>query len=168
MKVVLYMAITANGMIAKKNGETEWSDDEWKFYCDKTKEVGNFITGSVTYPLYEQNDFEEMGDPFVIVLTTRKNKKDTKKVKYVNSPKEAINILKKEGFKTALVTGGGKTNTSFLKEKLIDEIYLDVEPFVYGNGISLFFPTDVNLKLKLLDTRVVNKNSTQLRYKVIK
>ena len=52
MKVTLYMAITANGMIARKNLETPWSDEEFNSYYEKVKEVGNVIVRSRTYPQF--------------------------------------------------------------------------------------------------------------------
>lgn len=168
MKVILYMAITANGMIAKNNNEVEWSKDEENSYFSKVREIGNIITGAKTFPLYEDSNFSDMGDPFVVVLTGNKSKKDSNKIKYVNSPIMALDILEKNGFKTALVTGGSKTDAAFLEEKLIDEIFLDVEPFVYGDGIPLFFPNDTDLKLELVESTYLNKNTIQLHYKVIK
>lgn len=168
MKVILYMAITANGMIAKSNNEVEWSKDEENSYFSKVREIGNIITGAKTFPLYEDSNFSEMGNPIVVVLTSDKSKKDTDKVKYVNSPEEALDVLEENGFKSALVTGGSKTDTAFLNDKLIDEIFLDVEPYVYGNGIPLFFQNDSNLKLEFLESKMLNKNTIQLHYKVIK
>lgn len=168
MKVILYMAMTVNGLIAKKNNKTEWSDEEWKSYRDMVRKTGNLTTGRITYPLYEKSNFSDMNNPLVVVLTSDISKADSEKVKYANSAKKAIEILEKYGFKTTLVAGGGKTNTSFLQEKLIDEIYLDVEPMIYGEGIPLFSPSDTELKLELLETRKISKNTIQLHYKVIK
>jgi len=168
MKVVLYMAITANGMIAKNNNNVEWSNEEGKTYYAKVKEFGNLITGRITYPLYDLSDFSDMGNPFVVVLTKSRRHKDKDRVKYANSPNTALNILKQNGFRVALVAGGAKTNSSFLKEDLIDEIYLDIEPLIYAKGIELFFPIDADLKLKFLDQKMLNKNTIQLHYKILR
>lgn len=160
--------MTVNGLIAKKNNETEWSDEEWKSYRDMVRKTGNLITGRITYPLYEKSNFSDMHNPLVVVLTSDVSKFDSEKVKYANTAKKAIEIVEKNGFVSALVAGGGKTNTSFLQEKLIDEIYLDVEPMIYGEGILLFSPSDTELKLELLETRKISKNTIQLHYKVFK
>lgn len=162
------MAMTVNGMIAKTNDETEWSDEDEKSYFAKAREVGNIITGSRTYPLYQEKNFEEMGNPFVVVLTSKNSGVKSEKLAYANSPQEALEILEKQGFEKALVAGGGKTNRSFLKENLIDEIYLDVEPMIYGEGISLFNSTNSKLDLELIGQKMLNKNTIQLHYKVIK
>jgi dihydrofolate reductase len=77
-------------------------------------------------------------------------------------------MVEKEGFDIVLVTGGGETNGAFLKANMIDEVYLDVEPMVFGEGIPTFTPNDVNLKLEFVDSKMLNKNTIQLHYKVIK
>ena len=53
--------------------------------------------------------------------------------------KKLLQILKKRKIKRLLVEGGGMTNWSFLKEKLVDEIIVTLTPFVIGgkNATSL-------------------------------
>lgn len=159
------MAMTANGMIAKKNNETPWSEEEFASYTGKVKEIGAFIVGNKTMPLFRESDFAAMGHPLTIVLT-KGTHKSTDKTKYVNSPQEAYSILEKAGFNIALVTGGAETNTAFAKH--IDEIYLDIEPYMWGEGIPLFSPTDFEFDLELIDFKKLNKNTIQLHYKIIK
>lgn len=168
MKVILYMAMTVNGFIAKTDDGTEWSSEEWGSYLEKVRETGNLITGRKTYFLYDDSNFSEMGDPLVVVLTTDMSKQNLEKVKYVSSAKDALKILEEKGFKTALVAGGSRTNTSFIKEDLVDEIYLDIEPIVYGDGIPLFSKNEKKLNLEFIESKMLNTNTIQLHYKVIK
>jgi dihydrofolate reductase len=84
------------------------------------------------------------------------------------TPKDALAILEKEGFNNTLVAGGGTLNTSFMAENLIDEIYLDVEPIVFGKGIRLFRENDFEAKLKLFGTKKLSENEIQLHYQVLK
>jgi len=76
--------------------------------------------------------------------------------------------LKKKGFSEILVAGGGKLNASFMQKGLVDEIYLDIEPFVFGSGIKLFANGEWENKLKLLGTKLLSKDTIQIHYKVIK
>lgn len=55
-----------------------------------------------------------------------------------------------------------------MKEGLVDEIYLDIEPIVLGKGIQLFEDADFESKLELLETRKFSNNEIQLHYKVLK
>lgn len=168
MKVILYMAITANGMIARKNLETPWSDEEFNSYYKKVREVGNVIVGSRTYPQFLESDITSMGNPLMVVLTRSNKVSDQENVVFAQSATRALEIIKDKGFDQALVTGGGETNKAFLETSLIDEIYLDIEPFIFGEGVPLFTPSGVELKLKLLETKKISDQTIQLHYKVVK
>ena len=67
-----------------------------------------------------------------------------------------------------VVGGGSRINTSFLRARLADELILDVEPVIVGEGISLPVHGPMNVKLRLLGIRKLNKNLIQLRYAVDK
>lgn len=168
MKVILYTAITINGMLASKDNRTPWSDEEFKGFFEAVKKTGNVIVGSKTLPLFLESDFVDMGNPLVVVLSRNKDNHDKGKIKFANSPQKALEVIRDYGFESALVTGGGQTNGAFLKQKLIDEIYLDVEPFIFAEGIPLFAPSDTLLNLEFISQKMLNKNTIQLHYKVLK
>lgn len=165
MKVVLYMAITANGYIAKENNETPWSDEEWKSFSNIVKKIGNLVIGRKTFEVMTQDaEFQQIGNPFTVIVS---NKKDNNS-NFVNSPEQAINLLEEKGFSEILVAGGGMLNSSFMQKGLVDEIYLDVEPFLFGKGIKLFADNEFESKLELLETKQLSKNTIQLHYKILK
>lgn len=62
----------------------------------------------------------------------------------------------------------GHVNSLFMKEGLIDEIYLDVEPIIFGKGIPLFTSEDFEYNFQMLDFKKLNENTIQLHYKVLK
>lgn len=84
------------------------------------------------------------------------------------SPKEVLKMLEEKGFDTAFLAGGGHINSAFIKDGLIDEIYLDVEPIVFGKGIKLFADSDFEYQLEFLEVNKLNKNTVQLHFKVKK
>ena len=162
------MATSVNGYIAKLNHDTPWSDDEFISYSDKVKEVGNLIIGKTTYDLMlEENAFADLDEPFIAVLTSSIQKPARKKTAFVKNLKDALKILEKQDFQMALVGGGGQADTAALELGLLEEIFIDVEPLVFGRGIPLFSPSDSDLKLKLLDTKKVGESGIQLHYQVI-
>ena len=168
MKVILYMATTANGYIAKKNHETPWSEEEWESYADMVNSVGNIIIGWDTYEIMKDDqEFQKIGNPFTVVLTHKKIESSSN-FAFVNSPSEALELLKNKGFKETLIAGGSKLNSSFFKENLIDEMYLDIEPFIFGSGINLFSDIDFDTKLKLLKTKHLSDETIQLHYSIVK
>jgi len=78
------------------------------------------------------------------------------------------NLLSQKGYKIAVVAGGGTLNASFLKEGLVDELFLDVEPVIIGKGLPLFAGKQFGKKLELLGIKKLSKNEIQLHYKVLK
>ena len=171
MKVVLYMAITANGMIAKEDDNTSFvSDVEWESFNNLSKEMGNYVMGRKTYEVSLLDNAFPYPDRLNVVMTNQniENKWGDNVIFTNKSPKEILKLLEEKGFETTFVGGGGKINTSFLKENLVDEIYLDIEPILLGKGIKLFADSDFELKLELINIKKLSENEVQLHYKVLK
>lgn len=86
---------------------------------------------------------------------------------------ELIEELNDQGYKHVLVEGGPALLGSFLKEELIDEIFLTIAPKIYGSmqnstktlveGIML--PPN-KIKLKLISMKKI-KNELFLRYSIL-
>lgn len=162
------MAITANGFIAKSDDNTSWvSREEWNYYSAMVRRTGCMIIGSRNYHiLTKQPEFSELKDVKLVVVSKEKVKLISPNHSVAPSPKEALSLLK--NFREAVVAGGGILNKSFVEQNLIDELYLDVEPFAFGSGIRVFSEGDFNKKLKLLGVKNITKNELQLHYKVVK
>ncbi|MCX7778825.1 MAG: dihydrofolate reductase family protein [Patescibacteria group bacterium] len=170
MKVILYATSTINGYIAKEKDETPWSNETWQAYYDLVKEKGNIIVGKRTYEIMKIIDeFEKLNYPFTVVVSSLVPPHQVnEKTIFVNTPREALEVLKSKGFKEVIVGGGGILNSSFLRGDLIDEIYLDLEPLIFGRGIKLFSETETEAKLKLLAVKKITENVLRLHYQVVK
>lgn len=82
------------------------------------------------------------------------------------NPRQIIERLH-DRYDQLLLTGGSEINTLFLKENLVDEIILTVEPYLFGNGTNLVADEKLNVNLTLLSMEKLNKQgSLLLRYKV--
>src|SRR3989344_1258740 len=168
MHVTLYMAQTVNGYIARENGETPWSDEEWLSFFKFVKDAKNIIIGKNTYKIMKADDeFSKIGDPFIVVVS-KENLVHGSNLAVAKSPKEALRILIKKNFAKALVAGGGVLNSSFMKENLIDEIILDIEPLLFGKGIRLFSDASFETRLSLIGAHKLSEDALQLRYRVLK
>ena len=169
MKVVISMEITVNGLIAKPNGDTSFvSERAWRGFLKLMKSAGNNVMGRRTFEI----SLKEKRFPYDVlnVVMTRKKIKNMWGPNVIftsKSPKGVVEMLKRKGFKLALV-GGGALDASFLKAGLVDEIYLDVEPRAFGNGINVFNGEDFEAKLELVGTRKLSRNEIQLHYRVLK
>ncbi len=171
MKAILYMAITANGLIAREDDDTSWvTKTEWKSFSGMIRKHGNMIIGRRTYEIMvKSSEFTKSGlDKVTVVVVTHKPLQvhDPRYVFLAKSPREALTVLYKEGHQTAMLCGGSRLNASFMKEKLVDEIYLDVEPLVLGKGIRLFAEADFETRLELQGVKRLSRNEVQLRYAV--
>ena len=169
MKVILYMAITPNGLIAKENDDVSFvSKVSWRGYLKNVKKAGCAIIGRRTYEVMSTTEFVK-GALYIVLTHNKKLKKKSPTVRFTNeNPKLVLKSLEREGIKKVCISGGGGLNSSFIKENLIDEMYLDVEPTLLGKGIKVFADADFDRKLKLLDIKKLSKNEVQLHYKVIK
>lgn len=164
------MAMTLNGYIAKLNDDTPWSEESWKAYSDFVKRTRNIIIGGYTYDLLgKDNEFrEKIGNPLVVAVSHSEKEKGGPNDIIVSSPKEASKAVESAGFEEALVEGGGSINASFLEKGLLDEIYLDVDPVIWGKGKKLFSDMDVDVNLELLEVQKISNKLARLHYKVIK
>lgn len=162
------MAITGNGYIAKENDDTSWiSKEEWDSYSAIVRKTGNLIIGHRTYNiLTRQPEFIEFKNVKIIIVSRSNFKTLSPDHTVAKTPKEALSLFK--NYKEVIVAGGGMLNSSFISENLIDEIYLDIEPLVFGKGIKLFADSDFEFNLELLEVKNLSKNTIQLHYKVLK
>lgn len=168
MKVILYMAITANGMIAKRDDDTSWiTKEEWDSYSAAVRKAGCLVVGHRTYDiLTKQPEFAELKDVRLVVVSHKDFPTLAPNHSVAHTPTEALEVLK--DFPEVIVAGGGHLNSAYIKEKLVDEIYLDIEPRVIGDGIRLLEDMDVDCELQLLKTKQITPNEIQLHYKVVK
>ncbi|MDP1743380.1 MAG: dihydrofolate reductase family protein [Candidatus Amesbacteria bacterium] len=172
MKVILYAALTANGMVAKIDGNSDWPSPE-DFDCFNTtcRKAGGVIMGRHTFDNFNGGNMTDWpnADGLHIVLT-HQNYLETKhpNIKLAKSPLEAIQIAKQAGLKEIVVCGGSQTFGIFMKEKLVDEIYMDIEPLLFGEGMPFFNAGDFEQKLRLLETKNLSSQTIQLHYEVVK
>ncbi len=164
MKVIMMMAITVDGKIAKdENHFPDWtSKEDKKLFAQVSKEHGVVMMGDKTFSTLPS----PLPDRLNVVFTLEKNPPETKGVKWVTGdPVKILKELEQEGYKSAVLGGGTFLNTSFLEKKLIDEIILSIEPKIFGNGLSLF-SKDFNIDLELLEVKKINEDAIVVRYRV--
>ncbi len=173
MKVTLFTAMSLNGIIARKNGDEDFlSNDNWNSFSDLVNSFQNFIVGRKTFEAVknwnEGYDFDDFKAAKKIVVSGDHNYKLDGGYFLALNPKKALEILKGKGFNRVLIAGGSGLNSSFAKANLIDEVILNVESVIIGEGIPLFLSNDFELNLKLVDVKKISNSIVQLHYKVTK
>jgi len=85
-----------------------------------------------------------------------------------NSPADALSKASELGFTKVLLTGGGSLNSAFMKAGLVDEIIINVEPYVLGSGIRVFSEESFDNKLGLIEIKKLKSGVIQAHYKIKK
>jgi dihydrofolate reductase len=166
MHIILMMAMTADGKIAKSSDHfPDWtSKEDKKMFMSVTKEIGVVLMGDKTFFTFQKPLPERLN----VVFTLEKNPPQKENVKWVTGePEKVIAGLEEMGHKSAILGGGAYMNSQFLERKLIDEIWLTVEPKIFGDGLGVF-GGDFDVDLKLLEVEKINEDSVVLKYKVVK
>ncbi len=172
MNVILFMVMSVNGKIANPDGAYPWaSKEDWESFQRMYTKVGCIIIGKKTYDkLKDKPTFPTAGCTCVVMS---KDKTFTcnhpRVIAAHDSPFDTLTMLEKKGFKQVLIGGGGQINSLFMKQGLIDEVYIDIEPIVVGKGVPLFAESDFQSCLKLISVKTLpNHQTIQLHYKVLK
>ncbi|MGA3291613.1 MAG: dihydrofolate reductase family protein [Candidatus Microgenomates bacterium] len=169
MKITLYMAVSIDGFIAKKDGDSDWvSPVDSVNFEHKIKEKGCIFVGRRTFDQYQGDLYPVKGVTNIVLTSDLSLKSQNDNVIYVQSPSEAVKLAQGRGHNEALLIGGGTTNGLFIKENLIDEVFLSVHPLILGNGIKLFGGVETDLKLRFIDQKELGEGLTQLHYSVVK
>ena len=70
-------------------------------------------------------------------------------------------------YKTVAVLGGGAVYHALLERNLLDEIYITIEPLIFGRGNAMFIGCVRTKRLRLLSVRRLNRTGTLLlHYKI--
>jgi len=162
MKIILMMAITLDGIIGKhKSHFADWTSREDKqLFMDISKEVGVVLMGKNTFDTFSKPLPDRLN-----VVFTEEDKAGMEGVMWVKGDiKEVIKRLE-EKYDTAILGGGSYLNSLFLKEKLINEMMITIEPKLFGSGLTLF-TDEYDIDLELIDIKKLNNNTINLHYKV--
>ncbi|NQU77737.1 dihydrofolate reductase [Candidatus Falkowbacteria bacterium] len=171
MKLILMMAMTLDGIIAKdKTQNVDWSSPaDKKAFIKETKKHKAIIFGQTTYEVMGSH----LPGRFNLVLTMTPEKYKDKEVAgelgfFKGTPAEVLNHLESKGFETAILGGGAGTNASFLKANLVDEVLITIEAKIFGRGLNFTEGKDLDMELELIESKEIGDNAVQLRYRVKK
>lgn len=174
MKIILAIVTSLDGKSTKDSqSPSQWAsqEDQQKFFS-LIKKHNLIVMGKNTY-LIRKPYLKLVPGKLRVVMTRHpeKFKKDQLPgvLEFINqSPKQLVRKLEQKGYKQMLLVSGPKLNTAFLKDKLIDELLLTLEPKIFGQGKGLVdqIPLDVNLKLKSIK-RLNPQGTLLLKYQII-
>lgn len=179
-KIIVYVATSADGFIARPDGAVEWLDRPrpkgnygmGAFY----KSIDTILWGRKTYDMVLE--FQKKGAPGSAFDTKVKNYVFTRNppqsaapagVEFVREPIKAFATrLRAKKEKDIWVMGGAGIIASLLDEGEIDEFMIHVVPKFIGEGIPLIAPRHRNVPLKLISCTKFTDGVVRLHYGVVR
>jgi dihydrofolate reductase len=178
-KLKLQVQMTIDGFIAGLNGEMDWMtfnwDDELKKYVKEiTETVDCIILGRKLaqgfIPYWASNPEEEGADKMnslkkvVFTKTLDKSEWDNTVLAKGDLFDEIIELKKQVG-KDIIAYGGSSFISALIKQRLIDEFHLFINPTAIGNGMPIFKELDFKQDLILKTAQKFDCGIALLCYK---
>jgi dihydrofolate reductase len=169
MNISVYLASSINGMISNKANVPNWLSQEFEqgflAICRRMKAV---IMGKKTYEILSPDHLPLKGEGTLIVLThdTAAKASQSNVVFTDTAPQEIVRILEARGHHEAVIIGGTQTVSEFVRAGLVDELYLVVEPVLFGAGLPLLRGVDAEYRMALVDVQKLNDDTVQLHYRL--
>jgi dihydrofolate reductase len=183
-KLVLFMHGSLDGFAAGPNGEMDWiqvDDDIFGFVADRIEETDTALYGRVTFEMMEaywptaaeqpnatKHDIDHSrwyAKAHKVVLSRTWKDKELPNTQIIsNNLAVEINKLKAGTERDILVFGSPSAIHSLLKENLVDDYWLFVNPILLGRGIPVFRNINDITKLKLVSTKVFTSGVVCLNY----
>ena len=169
-KVILYIAASADGYIAKHNDDLSFlsrvqQEGEDYGYTQFIASTDTVILGRKTYDwvMKQVAEFPHANKKTYIITRTPKTSIGNAQF-YTGNLRELVYKLKEEEGSNIFVDGGAEVVNELLKYNLIDEFIISIIPVFLGGGTRLFNEGFSEINLKLLDSKAFDKGLVQLHY----
>jgi len=167
-KFTAFVATSIDGRIAKNPKElsSTWtSKEDWVFFQKSLPGFDAVVVGFNTYKVSE-NRLKKRN---TIVFTSKvKKPKKVGSVTFLNvNNSDVFDFIKKMNYKKVAILGGPRVYDFFLKNKMLHELSVTIEPLVFGAGVPMFTGekfTKYNFELQSAK-RLNKKGTILLKYK---
>jgi len=179
-KIIVYIATSADGYIARPDGDVEWLTRRPRTVDYGMREfyptIDTILLGRKTYD-WAINYFKKIGktkglfDTKVThyVFSKKPPRRPAAGVQFVSEPvKRFAQRLRAMPGKQIWMMGGGRLIASFLDAGEIDEFDIHVIPVFIGKGIPLVAPRYRDVPLRLRSSRKYPDGVVRLRYEVVR
>jgi dihydrofolate reductase len=177
-KLKLQVQMTIDGYIAGPNGEMDWTISNWdaelkKYVTEITEPVDCIILGRKLaqgfIPHWASHPEEEGADKFnntaKVVFTKTLNRSEwADTVLAKGELVDEITKLKEQDGKDIIAYGGATFVSALIKQGLIDEYHLFINPTVIGNGMTIFKELDRHQNLTLVKSTSFDCGMVVLNY----
>lgn len=174
MKVVLVFVSTLNGKITRGNDPEvrHWSSaEDQDYYTGIWQESKLVVMGRNTFIL---NKITPSPSRLLLVMTSNPGEYSGMavpgQIEFTNkTPSQLVSGYSATGTERMTVVGGPLIATAFLREKLVDELWLTIEPRLFGQGLNLVSESDLDVRFRLAEVTRVNDSGTMItRYECLR
>lgn len=159
-RYIAYVASSIDGKISlTKRTIPDWtSAEDWKFFQHSLRKADAVVVGRNTY----LSAADRLRKRTTFVFTRRiKKLKRRGNVTFLNPNQITISDLFHH-HKTVAVVGGGPVYQAMLDRGLIDELFLTIEPLVFGRGTEMFTGGTTTKRFQLVSVKKLNRSGTLL------
>lgn len=173
MKVVLIMVMSLDGKttLGSRSGASWASEEDQRHFAACIQESDIVVMGSNTY---------EAAKPFMVlsssphrIVMTHEPEKFSRdavpgQLEFTDeSPEALLNRLSSLKISKVLLVSGERLNAAFFDKELIQELWITVEPLIFGDGRGITTPLVHPVRLGLIDIEKLNPYGTLLlKYRV--
>ena len=170
-EIILYIAASLDGFIARKDGGIDWlsiadSSDTDYGYSEFYRSVDALVMGSRTYEqIVDMGGWPYTGKPSYIL--THRNLQSGRDDVFITSsqPDKVVGEMEAHDFKRIWLVGGAELTASFRKLGLVNEYIISIIPVILGDGIPLFLPGCSEEELLLVDSCEYPSGLVQVKYR---
>ena len=174
MKIVLIFVATLDGKVTKSGDLLirKWaSKEDQEYFHTIWKNSGLIVMGSSTYNADRVKP--SINQHFIVMTSEPAKYKELEAPGQLefsdDSPAQLSARLDEQGYKNMLLVGGAHIATAFLKEQLVDELWLTIEPRIFGTGSNFVIEEELDIELSLISCEKVNARGTLItKYVVLK
>jgi len=175
MRITLIAAQSLDGFITRHDqpGSDFASAEDRVFFCEALRGFDCCVMGATSYrearTTIQKNLIPER---LRIVLTHNPEAFASDvvpgKLEFANTPPTSLVAgLAGRGHKACALLGGAQIHSLFLEAGLVDELWLTVEPLLFGTGTPLI-GRRASIELALLSSQSLGPNTLLLKYRVKK
>ncbi len=171
-KLILYIACSLDGYIAKPNDDLSFLDSmqiegEDYGYNEFIATVDTVILGRKTYDwVMERVPEFPHSDKKAYIITRSKRPDIGSTTFYSGDLTSLVTKLQEETGKNIFCDGGAEIVNELLSASLIDEFIISMIPVLVGDGTRLFKDGRPEQLLELISSKTFETGLTQLHYKV--
>ncbi|MCG8698274.1 MAG: dihydrofolate reductase family protein [Bacteroidales bacterium] len=172
-RIVLYIATTINGCIARKDGNIDWlsnhpNPDESDYgYGKFINTVDSIFMGRKTYEEILSFDIEwpyKNQATYILTRNSNFNIKTENTFVISNLSNSVVHEIKQKSKKDIWLVGGGQLVTEFIHQGWLDEMIIFILPIVLKEGIPLFPNIEHDSYFELTDVVSYTSGIVELKY----